>query len=805
MRKYLLGVVCLNVFSYLSFGQTVELLDENKQPIDGVFIYHEQHEFTAFTNDEGKADIGKFPTSGYYFFQHISFNDTGVSADSLKSLNFKLVLTGKTVWFNDIVVAANKWEQDESELSQKITSIDREEIAFNNPATSADLLSQSGQVFIQKSQLGGGSPKLRGFSANSVLLVVDGVRMNNAIYRSGNLQNVINIDPNTLSSSEIVFGPGSVIYGSDALGGVMDFHTIDPIWSAENTKIDGSILTRYSSASNEKTGHFNLAVKKKNWVYFGGATHSDFDDLKSGTNRSKNYKGHFFRPNYSRQINGQDALIENDDPNLQVGSGFSLFNTVQKVKFRIGKKSDLMYGFYFSTTSDIPRYDRLAITRNGTDSLQNAEWNYGPQAWKMHSLRFNNYSSTKFYDQSRVTLAIQDYEESRIDRDFGSVDRRVRTENLKLCSVNFDLDKTIAKGHLFYGAEYAFNDVTSSGFIRNLQTRNTSSTSTRYPNNGSSYRTIALYGNWMKNLNPNWTLNIGSRYSHVRLVADTDNQNAALSDFDHIDLKNGALNGMAGLIYLPDDRTKVSLTVSSGFRAPNIDDVGKIFEFDSDENGEQLIVIPNPNLKPEFAYNQEISYSRKFEKVTLSTVVFNTLLTNPIIRDSHLLNGSNSVTVDNIAYGVRAQVNGHRAHIYGASLQLKVDFSSGTQAFGSLSFSDGEELSTGEPLRHTTPFFGKIGVKTKTSKWETELYFDFNGNRWRSEIPSTEIDDKPYLYTDDGSPGWYTINLKSSYQASGFLSINGGIENILDTHYRPFSSGISAPGRNFIISLRGSF
>ena len=805
MRKYLIGAICLSVFSYFSFGQTIQLIDESNQPIDGVFIYHELREFTAFTNDKGVADISLFPISGYYFFQHVSFNDVAVSADSLKHLNFKLVLTGKTVWFNDVVVAANKWEQDEKELSQAITSVNRKEIAFNNPATSADLLAQSGQVFIQKSQLGGGSPKLRGFSANSVLLVVDGVRMNNAIYRSGNLQNVVSIDPNTLSSSEIVFGPGSVIYGSDALGGVMDFHTIDPSWFSEGTKINGSALTRYSSSSNEKTAHFNLAIKNKNWVYFGGVTRSGFDDLKSGTNRSKNYKGYFFRPNYSKRINGKDVLVENNDPNLQVGSGYDLLNTIQKMKLRIGQRSDLTYGFYYSTTSDIPRYDRLSITQNGIDSLKNSEWNYGPQTWEMHSLRFNNYSSTKFYDQSRVTLALQDYEESRIDRDFGSNRRRTRTENLKLYSVNLDLDKTIENGHFFYGVEYAFNDVTSSGLVKDIQTGSIWSTSTRYPNNGSTYRTAAIYGNLMKKLNPKWTFNIGSRYSHVRLIADTNSENASLSDFDHIDLKNEAINGMVGLIYLPAEHTKVSLTISSGFRAPNVDDVGKIFEFDNDENGQQLIVIPNPNLKPEYSYNQEVSYTRKFEKITVSTVVFNTILTKPIIRGSYLLNGSNDVIVGNTRYNIRAQINGKRSHIYGASAQLKVDVSPTIQAYGTASFSNGKEQSTGEPLRHTTPVFGKIGVKVKESKWETQLYVDFNGPRWKESIPSTEIDDKPYLYTGDGSPEWYTINLKSNYQASSFLSVTGGIENIFDTHYRPYSSGISAPGRNFIISLRGSF
>jgi len=805
MRKYFFGVLFLSIFSISAFTQTIRLVDEKTQPISDVFIFDDNRSTMAVTNSKGEADVSKFPTKGQWNFQHPSFENYSIKYDSLKKMNFELTLSERLVWFNEVVVAANKWEQEEKDLSQTVMTVGRKEIAFNNPATSADLLSQSGLVFIQKSQLGGGSPKLRGFSANSVLLVIDGVRMNNAIYRSGNLQNVINVDPNTIESSEIVFGPGSVIYGSDALGGVMDFHTTDPRWSSDRAKVEGAALTRYGSAANERTGHFNFSVRNKNWVYFGGVTQTDFDDLRAGANRSKDYNGYFYRPNYAKRMNGSDALVENDAPNVQVGSGFDLLNTVHKIKVRLGQSSDLTYGFYFGTTSNIPRYDRLAISKEGTDSLENAEWNYGPQRWQMHSVRFNNYSKTKVYDQSRVTLAYQKYDESRIDRDFGSEDRRTRIENLDLYSVNVDLDKSISNGDLFYGVEYAFNDVASSAFGEDIQTNELTPTSTRYPDGGSSYRTLAIYGNWVKRMNPKWTINLGTRYSQVRLKAKTNNENAALSAFDKINLNNSAINGMIGLIHLPKEHSKISLTISSGFRAPNIDDVGKIFEFDSDENDQVLIVIPNPQLKPEYSYNQELSYIRKFDKITLSAVVFNTFLTNPIIRDVFELEGSNTVDIDNTAYGIRAQVNGSRAHIYGGSLQLKVDFSEIIQAFGTVSFSDGRESSTGEPLRHTTPAFGKLGVKFLGEKWRNEFYADFNGNRWRKDIPSSEIDDKPYLYTDKGSPGWYTLNLKSSYKANSFLSISGGVENMLDTHYRPYSSGISAPGRNFIIGVRGDF
>ena len=103
---------------------------------------------------------------------------------------------------------------------------------------------------------------IRGFSANSVLIVVDGVRMNNAIYRGGNLQNVISIDPLSLENTEVLFGPGSVMYGSDALGGVMQFRTKTPGFiSDESPQLEATSVLRYSSAANQKGKEVKLVQR----------------------------------------------------------------------------------------------------------------------------------------------------------------------------------------------------------------------------------------------------------------------------------------------------------------------------------------------------------------------------------------------------------------------------------------------------------------------------------------------------------------------------------------------------------------
>ena len=219
---------------------------------------------------------------------------------------------------DEVVISFNKWEQNRKEVPNMIEKVNLRDARLRNPQTTADLLGQIGSVFIQKSQLGGGSPMIRGFATNRVLMVIDGVRMNNAIYRSGNLQNIISIDPLTLEGAEVVFGPGSLIYGSDAIGGVMDFHTLAPVL-AENKKlqIKGSSTIRFATANKENTFHTDFNLSKGRWAFVSSFTYSKYDDLKMGVHGPDTY----LRKEYVERINNIDSIISNNNPRVQRFSG----------------------------------------------------------------------------------------------------------------------------------------------------------------------------------------------------------------------------------------------------------------------------------------------------------------------------------------------------------------------------------------------------------------------------------------------------------------------------------------------------
>jgi hemoglobin/transferrin/lactoferrin receptor protein len=191
----------------------------------------------------------------------------------------------------------------------------------------ADVLANSGSIFVQKSQLGGGSPIIRGFETNKVLLVVDGIRMNNAIYRGGHLQNSLTLDQANMDRVEIVFGPGSVMYGSDAIGGVMSFQTKKPVFSSsDQLLVRSSAYLRGFSAGAGYAANAQVNIGSKRFASLTSFSYAAYGDLRQGNNRSEAIGNLGYRPWYVAQFNGVDSMVVNADSSLQVGSGYKQYD-----------------------------------------------------------------------------------------------------------------------------------------------------------------------------------------------------------------------------------------------------------------------------------------------------------------------------------------------------------------------------------------------------------------------------------------------------------------------------------------------
>ena len=267
-----------------NFAQNVKVLDKKYQePISGVAVFNNDKSITGVTDFDGNVDISNFSNIEKITFQHISHINLVLTKEEIIAADNKVFLGADSSALDEVVLSVSKFEQKKGDIPQKITSITSEDIMFSNPQTSADLLESSGNVYIQKSQLGGGSPIIRGFSTNRLLIAVDGIRFNTAIFRGGNVQSVISIDPFTVDRTEVILGPGSVVYGSDAIGGVMNFFTKNAKFSfEEGTSFSGNATVRYATASEEKTGHLDFNIGLKEWAFLTSVSYTDFGDLRMG-------------------------------------------------------------------------------------------------------------------------------------------------------------------------------------------------------------------------------------------------------------------------------------------------------------------------------------------------------------------------------------------------------------------------------------------------------------------------------------------------------------------------------------------
>ena len=702
-----------------------------------------------------------------------------------------------------VTISANKRPQHLNEVPNKITKITRTQIIHNNPQTAADLLAQSGTVFMQKSQLGGGSPMIRGFATNRVLLMMDGVRMNNAIYRSGNLQNVISIDALSTETAEVIFGPGSLIYGSDAIGGVMDFRTLQPRFATEGKLLfKGSALTRYSTANEEKTVHADLNIGSRKLSFLGSFTYSDFDDLKMGKHGGQDS---YLRPEYVERFNSTDVIVPNKDPRVQRFSGYDQTNFLGKLRYKPSEYVDLQYSFTHAKTDMAPRYDRLIQYRNG--ALRFAEWNYGPMLWNMHSVQAAFSKKHALADAITLMAAYQDYEESRIDRARGNNNRTTQAETVDAYSFNADATKALSKGELFYGVEYIYNQVGSTGMRTNISTGATSPYTSRYPN-GSTWSTMGVYGSYKINVHPKLTLTTGLRYSYNTLDATFDTTFIKFP-YRKATLKDGALTGNGALVYRPTASWQLSANISTGYRMPNVDDIGKLFE-----SAPGFVIVPNPDLKPEYAWNFEAGIVKNVtQKFRVELNAFHTILNDAIVRRPFQFKGASQIEFDGVTSQVEALQNVAKATVWGVQAGARLYFTKELFVQSNANWISGKETDDAKDeqvaLRHAPPFYGSSHLHFKKSKWHLEAYSIYNSEISNEDLaPSEQAKTDIYAKDEQGrpySPGWVTANLKASYQLNKHLLVSTGWENITNQRYRPYSSGIVAAGSNFIVALRASF
>ncbi|MBK6552008.1 MAG: TonB-dependent receptor [Flavobacteriales bacterium] len=802
MRSLLIG---LALFPGWCLAQTITLLDrQSLQPVAGVLITASGSTASRFTNDQGRFELSALGSPTAIRFEHVSYITKDLPVTEL-AVRHTVYLQQRNYDLKEVVISANRFQEDKRDVPEQIAVIKARDMAFLDQPSTGDLLQNSGTLFVQKSQAGGGSPVIRGFEANRVLLVVDGVRMNNAIYRSGHLQDIMTVDQNALERIEVISGPASVAYGSDALGGVVHLFTRSaPFRDSTGLATSGGAFVRYSSANSERTAGVQFGVSGQRVSSFTSITASDFGDLRQGSVRDPRYAEFGLRSFHVEHQNGQDVVVPNEKPNVQIGTAYKQLDVLEKLRLRSGARTVHQLNLQLSTSSDVPRYDRLSeysVTPTGEIIPAQAEWYYGPQQRLLvaYTLELEKHRA---FDLARITPSFQSITQSRHTRRSGSNLLGSRTEQVLVQAINADLEKRFARHEFRYGVEAYRNEVRSNATRRDIETGATSYLSTRYPNGGSTMQSVAAYLTHTFEINEHWVLSEGIRATYVGLDATfTDDADFQFLNGEVIQ-RNAAFNWRIGGAYMPGRDWRFTVLGSTGFRAPNVDDLGKVFDSTPGQ-----VVVPNPDLDPERTFNAEVGASKSFaKKVTVEVNAFHTWLTDALVVSAFRAEGRDSLVYDGVQSKVTALTNGGAAYVHGGSGKVAVEINDKLVLKNGITYTYGRLRSGTEevPLDHIPPVFGRSGLEFRTKRIRSEVYVLYNGWKRLADY-SGSGEDNLASATVDGMPAWWTLNLRASFTLSRHASIQCGIENIADANYRTFASGVSAPGRNFQVSLRSVF
>ncbi len=797
----------------------LKIMTTEQEALIGVNVVIDE-KYYASSDAEGRCQIPVTYRSDTASISFVGFKTQRIPLERLtRRLN---IITMKSD-LNDLgeVVVIGRREVSRDNIAQKVELLSRPQIDRVHPSSSTDILEKSGVLFVQKSQLGGGSPVIRGFEANRILLVVDNVRMNNAIYRAGHLQNAITVDPYLLKRTEVQLGPSSLLYGSDALGGVVHFVSKDAGIDVSQTdaRSELSYGLSYGSAANERGVHVDFNMGRAKLGILTSLSYVDFDDLKAGKRYSRDFPEFGRRAFFADRRMGRDTIIGNDRDHVQIGTAYHQLDLTQK--FRYLYSDDWTFGanFQFSNSSDIPRYDALTEPGTADRSLRWADWYYGPQRRSLTSLNADWHRAQRYWDNARFILSNQLITEERNTRRFDSDILTRNQERVRVWSATADFEKqldTILLGSLLrYGADLQFNRVKSQVREINItdSTRMTPGQGlTRYPSEKANLSSFSVYGMAEnKFLEEKLRVQAGLRLG-VESIAVAYRAHPTIEwpteYLEGVTRTVGVITANAGAKYRMDDQRTLRATLGTAYRNPNIDDQGKI------RIRNQQILIPNLTLKPERSVSLEIGGEQKlslpypFGASRIQLDLFYTLVHNEIVRQAMPLPSGDTVIIsEGESLQTIAQVNANTGRIRGWFLGFDTELIDRLDL--SIRFNATRGVSTLEDgsrqaAAHIPPFFGLVELGTSSERdWDARLALRFNGSK-RAERFAPNSSDNLEFATADGSLGWMTWNLYFDYDLSRKLSVSAGLENIFDLHYRTFSSGVSAPGRNFSLRLRGT-
>ena len=770
--KYL--TIILILISFKISAQNINIKDKiTGVPIEGVSINTNTNNTGAVSNINGIIKLDSFKSIDTLLIKHLAYQNLNVIKKDIKNNIIFLVL--KTHTLSNVEINDSKQSQfKETSIFTKINAI---KIADAQSAQTSDLLEKTMGLSIQKSQNGGGSPNLRGMEANRLLIIVDGIALNNTISRSGHLQNTATINPFFLNSANVLFGPSAVAFGNGAMGGAIIFKTKRP-----KNKGGHHFAQQYETSSKAVFTSFTSNYKIGKSINISGFSIKSYGDLKMGNNRKHGFLNW-----------GKESIITEN--NIQKKTAYQQADFFHKTLFQITKNNFLLLNSQLSTSSNINRFDKLNDLKDGENKY--LFWYYGPQKRILQSVRLKNYKHTVLSNEAVFTTSFQDVKESRHKQKKGDQLLNKRNESLQIFDLKADVLKKVNKLKINYGFDSRFQQLKSTASLS--YNNNMYYNTTRYPDGETNALNNAIYIQLNYQGIKNIDLLLGTRYNINSLSCKFIDTTTIKLPFDKILVENKSLSNSVQMHYKASKNFTFNASISNGFRNPNTDDVGKIFSKD-----DISVIVPNSQLSPEKSFNLETGIVVNFNKlITFQLQVFQTQIINAIERRNAKLNGNDSILYDGELLKVMMNQNIGKATISGINFAYNINLTKRLTHNGSINILKGK-TSDELPLAHIPPKNIISELNYRIRKQVINLSIHYNGIKKVQFYDLSGVDNLEEA-TQIGNPSWYTLNLKHKISIDKNLTFITGIYNITDTHYKTFGSGISASGRNFSLSLQVKF
>jgi outer membrane receptor protein involved in Fe transport len=647
---------------------------------------------------------------------------------------------------------------------RQIVVLTAQDIRRRNYRSTPDALADMMGVFVQETNDGSGAPIIRGLVGNQILVMVDGIRLNNSTYRLGPNQYLNTIDLNQIERIEVVRGAGSVLYGSDALGGVVNIITRAAGREEGAAAIGTRWFSRLSSANTGAIGRGEVSLARGPVGFVGGVTLKNFGPLHGGR-----------------------------DTGLQTTTGYDEWDADAKAAFQLAAHQEVIVAAQRVTQRNVQRSD---VITSGTD----LEWMWNPET---RSLLYTRYSASDLrgpVEQVSVTVSYQQQAEryQRIASSAPSLEVR-HFDRTRSLGANVQFTSPVGQRHLLiYGVD-AYGDRIASRREDVSLTTGASALARGNFADGARYRSVAVFLQDEIDVSPRLHVNVGARYSSFHpdaLVSDPSTGPLV------IDSHQRAVTGSARALFRLTSAVEIVGGVGQGFRAPNIDDLtilgrtGNRFE------------VPNPALEPEHSVNLEVGMRGRRPGVTGSGTYFRTDIDGLIQREFGTFEGLTFRDLD--GDGVRSsseplifqRQNAGRARIQGVELEAQVRLAAQWTLSGTVVQMVGTEQITGAPLRRIPPTHGRtvLGWSSGHRLW-ADAYSIF-ATRQARLAPGDLTDVR---IPAGGTPGFLTFNARGGVTINHTLQATLGLENLTNRTYRTHGSGIDAAGTNVVFGINWMF